>query len=61
MMAVCENDILTIPERYKEMSASELEEEKLKVLDEIKAVKRTQKVSRKGKNNTVFNLNFLEL
>ena len=47
--------ILTIPERYKEMSASELEEEKLKVLDEIKAVKRTQKVSRKGKNNTVFN------
>ena len=53
-MTVYENDTLIIPEKYKEMSVSELEEEKAKLLKEIYSSERTKKVTKNNKNNIVF-------
>ena len=36
-MIAYENDVLTIPKKYKKMSVSELEREKARLLKEIKA------------------------
>lgn len=54
MMAAYENDTLVIPERYKKMSVSELEKEKIKVLREIEVSERPKKAMKKNKNNIVF-------
>lgn len=52
---VYENDTLVIPERYKKMSVSELEEEKAKVLQEDILSKRPKKAIRENKKNIIFN------
>lgn len=54
-MVAYENDILVIPEKYKEMSVSELEEEKMRMLREIKTTERSKKAAKMNKNNIVFN------
>ena len=54
MMVTYENDTLVIPERYKKMSVSELEEEKIKVLKEISISEAPKKAIKKNKNNIVF-------
>ena len=53
-MAVYENDTLIIPEKYKRMSVSELEEEKKKILNEINISWRTKKIIKENKNNIIF-------
>ena len=54
MMTAYENDTLVIPEKYKKMSVSELEKEKIRVLKEINVSKRSKKVLKKNKNKIVF-------
>ena len=51
-----ENDELIIPKEYKQMSASELECEKRKLLSEIMASPRQKKEVKKNKRNIRFNL-----
>ena len=53
-MAVYENDTLIIPEKYKRMSVSELEEEKKKILNELNISGRTKKIIKENKNNIIF-------
>jgi hypothetical protein len=53
-MVAYENDILVIPEKYKKMSASELEMEEKKVLEKLLSSKRPKKVAKKNKNNITF-------
>ncbi|MCM1387258.1 MAG: hypothetical protein NC231_08030 [Bacillus sp. (in: Bacteria)] len=54
-MVSYENDVLIIPEKYKNMSGSELEKEKMKVLREINNSERPKKNIKRNKNNIVFN------
>lgn len=54
MMATFENDTLIIPEKYKKMSVSELEKEKIKELNKSNAQDRPRKAAKKNKNNIVF-------
>lgn len=58
-MAVYENDTLIIPEKYKRMSVSELEEEKKKILNEINISGRTKKIIKENKNNIIFSFQFI--
>lgn len=53
---ICENDILIIPEEYKNMSIEEIELEKNKMLKEIKIQNLKKKQNKENKNNIVFNL-----
>lgn len=46
-----ENDVLVIPEKYKNMSISELENEKIKLLNEIIILERPKKVIKVNNNN----------
>lgn len=54
MMLAYENDILVIPEKYKNMSVSELEKEKEKLLKQINSEDRPKKTVKNNKNNIVF-------
>ncbi len=54
-MTTYENDVLVIPEKYKYMTVSELEKEKVKVLQKINASERPKKPVKSNKNNIVFN------
>lgn len=54
-MVSYENDVLIIPEKYKNMSVSELEKEKMKVLQKINASERPKKPVKRNENNIVFN------
>ena len=51
-----ENDVLVIPEKYKNMSIPELENEKIKLLNELIISERPKKTIKENKNNIVFNL-----
>jgi hypothetical protein len=53
-MAAYENDILTIPEKYKRMSVPELEREEKKILENLLSEKRPKKVVKENKNNIIF-------
>ena len=46
-----ENDVLVIPEKYKNMSISELENEKIKLLNELIILERPKKVIKVNNNN----------
>ena len=50
-----ENDVLVIPEKYKNMSISELENEKIKLLNKLMISERHKKVTKENKNNIIFN------
>ena len=50
-----ENDILIIPDKYKNMSIEKLNIEKDKMLKEIKTQDRNKKQIKENKNNIVFN------
>lgn len=54
-MTAYENDTLIIPEKYKKLSVSELEKEKKKLLEQIKASEKPRKITKNNKNNIVFN------
>lgn len=54
-MIAYENDVLTIPKKYKKMSVSELEREKARLLKEIKASVSQKKQVRTNKKNINFN------
>lgn len=51
-----ENDILIIPDKYKNMSIEELNIEKDKMLKEIKKQNCEKKQIKENKNNIIFNL-----
>ena len=51
-MAVHEYDVLEIPEEYKKMSLSELEKEKERLLNEIKAQEGSKKQVKASKRKT---------
>lgn len=53
-MVSYENDVLTIPAKYKNMSVPELESEKKKLLQEINSVEHQKKVIKQNQNNIVF-------
>lgn len=53
---ICENDILIIPEEYKNMSIEEIELDKNKILKELKTKKHKKKQIKENKNNIIFNL-----
>ena len=53
---ICENDILIIPEEYKNMSIEENELDKNKILKELKIQNLKKKQNKENKNNIVFNL-----
>ena len=53
-MIAYENDVLTIPKKYKKMSVSELEREKARLLKEIKASVSQKKQVRTNKKNFQF-------
>ena len=53
-MELYENDILIIPEKYKNMSISELEREKNKLLKKIIISERPKKIIKENKNNITF-------
>ena len=50
-----ENDILIIPDKYKNMSIEKLNIEKDKMLKEIKTQDRKKKQIKENKNNIIFN------
>ena len=52
-MVAYENDTLIIPERYKKMSVSELEKEKIKLLEELAGSERPKKTMKRNKNNII--------
>ncbi|MBQ8640258.1 MAG: hypothetical protein IJ468_14005 [Lachnospiraceae bacterium] len=54
-MAAYEDDTLVIPERYKKMPVSELEEEKGKIWNEIMHSDRPEKKVKQNKKNVIFN------
>ena len=54
MMKIYENDDLVISPKYKAMSISELEEEKDRLLRELRASDRPKKKIGKNKNNIIF-------
>lgn len=54
MMTAYENDVLIIPEKYKEMSISELEKEKAKVLKISHVSEGMKKAEKSNRNNIVF-------
>lgn len=54
-MIAYENDVLTIPQKYKKMSVSELEREKARMLKEIKSSVSQKKQVRTNKKNINFN------
>ena len=54
-MTTYENDVFVIPEKYKNMTVSELEKEKMKVLQKVNASERIRKTVKKNKKNIVFN------
>ena len=54
---IMENDVYEIPEKYKNMSASQVVEEKQKLFRELKSRPSTVKVKKTGsKRHVVFNL-----
>lgn len=53
-MTAYENDVLIIPEKYKEMSISELEKEKAKVLKISHVSEGMKKAEKSNRNNIVF-------
>ena len=53
-MAVYENDTLVIPQKYKRMSASEIEVEKEKVLRKLVMSERSVKEQKKNKKGIMF-------
>lgn len=53
-MVAYENDILIIPTEYKKMSVSELEKEKIRMLEEVRISERPRKVIKQNKNNIIF-------
>ena len=53
-MAVYENDVLIIPEEYKRMSISEIEEEKARLLKKITMSKRPKKKPKSNSSGIVF-------
>lgn len=54
-MIAYENDTLNIPEKYKNMSASELEHEKQEMLSRLLAGNRKKKSNVESPTNIVFN------
>ena len=62
-MVAYENDTLIIPERYKKMSVSELEKEKIKVLEELAGSERPKKTMKRNKNNIIlkFQITFADV
>ena len=62
-MVAYENDTLIIPERYKKMSVSELEKEKIKVLEELAGSEIPKKTMKRNKNNIIlkFQITFADV
>ena len=56
MMAVYENDTLIIPQKYKRMSISEIEEEKAKMLKKLIMADRPKKELKSNSRGIVFKL-----
>lgn len=55
-MIAYENDVLVIPEAIKKMTASEIKQEKERLLREIKSTESVKRVIKPNKNNIVFNM-----